>query len=168
MKNSILSQHQWVALLVGLFVLSAAMTMPVAAQGNSGGMDIKIRAQNRSTNDTPQLCPGFGPGEKGDRLDLDVSTENDGSAVGTARFQTAAGDVLLMDIDVVKAFFGGLVLQSSATGDAVAIWFGDIDGPSDYSPVHVNVELPRGCGNTVSTFTLGSKDKVSTQIKFGQ
>ena len=138
----------------------------IAAQAASqGGMDIKIRAQNRSTDDTPSFCPGVGPGFKGDRLDVDVTTASDGSAVGTARFEDANGTVTLMNIDSVVVFFGGLLLEDTTTLNVVPIWFGDTEtGPGNLAPVHVNVEIPRGCLNTQSTFTVGA-DKVTLQVK---
>ena len=152
-----------------MLVLSITMPLSTAAQAaGQEGMDIKIRAQNRSTDDLPSFCPdsGFGrEGLKGDRLDVNVSTASDGSAVGTARFEDANGNVTLMDIDRVFVFFGGLALQDTSTGNVVPIWFGDTEsGAGNLAPVHVNVELPRGCGNTVSTFTVG-QDKVTVQIK---
>jgi hypothetical protein len=129
------------------------------------GMDIKIRAQNRTTADTPSFCPAFGAGLKGDRLDVDVSTASDGSAAGTARFEDANGNVTLMNIDRVVVFGGGLLLEDTSTFNVVPIWFGDTEtGAGDLSPMHVNVEIPRGCENTKSTFTVG-KDKTTLQIK---
>ena len=38
-------------------LLSAGVAVQAAGQG---GMDIKIRAQNRSSEDTPSFCPGIG------------------------------------------------------------------------------------------------------------
>jgi hypothetical protein len=71
-----------------------------------------------------------------------------------------------MNIDKVFTFFGGIALQDSTTRNTIPIWLGSYEesGPN-WNPVHVNVEFPRGCGNTVSTFTVDA-DKVTTQIKF--
>ncbi|MGD2074439.1 MAG: hypothetical protein PVG38_05895 [Gammaproteobacteria bacterium] len=142
--------------------LSAGMAAQAAGQE---AMDIKIRAQNRTMDDTPSFCPGIGPGQKGDRLDVDVTTASDGSAVGTARFEDANGAVTLMNIDRVVVFFGGLLLEDTSTLNVVPIWFGNTEtGPGNLAPSHVNVEIPRGCLNTQSTFTVGV-DKVTLQIK---
>jgi hypothetical protein len=138
--------------------------MAAQAAGQEG-MDIKIRAQNRSTDDTPSFCTGTGAGLKKDRLDVDVSTESDGSAVGVARFEDADGNVTLMDINRVVVFFGGLLLEDTSTNNVVPIWFGNTEsGAGNLAPAHINVEIPRGCGNTKSTFTVG-QDKVTLQIK---
>jgi len=143
-------------------LLSAGVAVQAAGQG---GMDIKIRAQNRSSDDTPSFCPSIGPGLEGDRLDVDVTTASDGSAVGTARFEDANGNVTLMNIDRVVVFFGGLLLEDTTSLNVVPIWFGNTEtGPGNLAPVHVNVEMPRGCLNTQSTFTVGV-DKVTVQIK---
>jgi len=136
------------------------------AQGNKQGLDIMIRAQNRSTDDTPALCPGFGAGMKGDRLDVDVSTAIDGTSTGSAVFSGADGTEYVLNIDQVFVFFGGLALMDSSTRDTVVIWLGNVEeaGPN-LNPVHVTLEAPRGCGNTVATFTV-DVDKATTQIKF--
>jgi hypothetical protein len=167
MKSSIIGRCRGLFIaLAGLLVLSIVMPVPMAVQAaGQEGMDIKIRAKNRSIDDAPSYCSSLGgEGFKGDRLDVDVSTASDGSAVGTARFRDADGNVTLIDIDKVFTFFGGLVLQNETDGNTVAIWFGDIEGVGNLAPAHVNVELPRGCVNTVSTFTVG-QDKVTVQIK---
>jgi hypothetical protein len=141
-------------------------TVTAFAHGNKSGLDIKIRAENRSDSDTPAFCPGFGPGLVGDSLSVDVSTDIDGNATGTAVFAGADGTDVVMEIDKVFVFFGGMVLMESSTRNSIPIWLGSYEeaGPN-YNPVHVNVEFPRGCGNTVSTFTVDA-DKVTTQIKF--
>lgn len=142
-------------------LLTAGMATQAAGQE---GMDIKIRAENRSTDDTTTFC-NLGPGLQGDRLNVDVSTASDGSAVGTARFEDANGNVTLMDIDRVVVFFGGLLLEDTTTNNVVPIWFGNTEtGPGNLAPAHINVEIPRGCLNTQSTFTVG-QDKVTLQIK---
>ncbi len=152
------------ALLVSLMAVSTT----ALAQGNKEGIDIKIRAQNRAVSDRPAFCPGEegSEGSEGDSLKVDVWTDETGAAFGTAEFTAADGTVTLMDVDRVFAFFGGLAVQDSNTGNTVAIWFNNIEesGPT-VAPAHVNVELPRGCGNTVSTFTV-NVDKVTMQIKF--
>jgi hypothetical protein len=145
--------------------LVAMIQIPSAlGHGNKDGLDIKIRAENRSVNDTP-FC-GLGGGAKGDRLDVDVETDASGIAYGTATYEAADGTVTIMNIDEVFSFFGGLALLDSATRNTVAIWFNQAEemGAST-SPAHINVELPRGCGNTVSTFTVDA-DKATMQIKF--
>jgi hypothetical protein len=167
MNNQITNQrHGWLSNIIGLFALSIAMMLSMATYAaGQEGMDIKIRAQNRTTADTPSFCSGVGAGLKGDRLDVNVSTASDGSAVGTARFEDASGNVTLMNIDSVVVFFGGLLLEDTSTLNVVPIWFGDTEtGAGNLAPVHVNVEIPRGCGNTNSTFTVG-QDKVTIQIK---
>ncbi|MDH3439783.1 MAG: hypothetical protein OEM63_03445 [Gammaproteobacteria bacterium] len=151
---------QWLAVLT-CFV-AALYSYGIHAAGQDE-YTIKIRAQNRDTSDTTNFC-GVGIGSKGDRLDVDVTVAADGSAVGTARFETAGGMVTLMNIDRVFTFFGGLALQDSATFNTVPIWFGNTEFSSgNLAPAHVNVEIPRGCSNTKSTFTIGS-DKVTVQI----
>ncbi|HYT65763.1 MAG TPA: hypothetical protein VEL51_05055, partial [Vicinamibacterales bacterium] len=59
-----------------------------------------------------------------------------------------------------------ILVQNQADQNTVPIWINDFF-PTVYgfSPALVNVELPRGCGNTKSTFTPGV-DKVTVQIKF--
>lgn len=152
-----------------ILLLFLAATLPAAtfAHGNKDGLDIKIRAENRSDADTPAFCPESGsPGLVGDRLDADVTTGPDGSATGTAVFTGADGSQIVMNIDQVFVYFGGLALLDSNTRNTVAIWLGDGEegGPS-FSPVHISVEIFRGCANTISTFTV-DVDKVTTQIKF--
>lgn len=152
--------------IVGTILTAGLMTAGVTAYAaGQEGMDIKIRAQNRSVDDTPSFCSGVGPGMKGDRLDVDVTTSSDGSATGTARFETADGTVTLMNIDRVVVFFGGLLLEDTTSLNVVPIWFGNTEtGPGNLAPAHINVEMPRGCLNTQSTFTVGA-DKVTLQIK---
>jgi hypothetical protein len=150
-----------------LFSLASAVPNNVSAQGNKSGLDIKVRAENRSADDTPALCPGVGsPGLAGDRLDVDVSTGIDGTPSGTAVFTGADGTSHVLNVDKVFVYFGGVALMDSTTRDTVAIWLGNVeeDGPN-LNPVHVSLEVPRGCQNTVATFTVDA-DKVTTQIKF--
>jgi hypothetical protein len=147
-----------------LATLIATLPLSFAIAGHEG-LTIKVRAQNRSIDDTPQFCSGVGPGLAGDRLDIDVTTDASGAAVGSARFEDADGNVTDIAIDRVVVFFGGLLLQNNDTQDTIPIWFGESEvlGGENYAPAHINVELPRGCLNTVSTFTVGP-DKVTLQI----
>jgi hypothetical protein len=154
---------------VGLCGLCAlmAVTAPVAyAQGPGGpnGVDILIRAQNRSTADTP-FC-GVGGGMVGDRLDVDAFMSTDGHVMGTARFEDANGVVTIINIDRMFAWGNGILVQNQADQNTVPIWINDFFfGSFGFSPALLNVELPRGCGNTKSTFTPGV-DKVTMQIRF--
>lgn len=157
----------------GWFVAFAALcvapvlAMPLAAfaQGVGGpnGVDIKIRALNRSTGDTP-FC-GVGGGMVGDRLAVDAFMDQDGIVTGTAVFEDAQGVVTEIELDTLFAFFGGVLVQNQASQDTVPIWMWDQTASGGLTAALVNVELPRGCANTVSTFTPGV-DKVTTQIKF--
>ena len=111
-------------------------------------------------------CPGTGPGLPGYTLDVEVATGIDGTPSGTAVFAGNDGTSIVINVDQVFVFFGGLALMDSATRDTVAIWLGNVEeGGPNFNPVHVSLESPRGCGNTISTFTVDS-DKVTTQIKF--
>lgn len=153
-------------LAAALFTVAAAVPDSAYAWGNKSGLDIMVRAQNRSIDDTPALCPGTGPGLKGDRLDVDVSTGLDGTPSGTALFRRADGTSYTLNIDTVFVYFGGLALMDSTTRATVAIWLGKAEeGGPNLNPVHVSLESPRGCGNTVATFTV-DVDMVTTQIKF--
>ncbi len=149
------------AAAVGLVLVSSGN---VIAQGPGGpaGVDIKIRAQNRSISDTP-FC-GLGAGMIGDRLDVDAFMDPSGVVMGTARFEDALGAVTFIPIDSMFGFGAGVLVQNVVSQDTVAIWIADfLVAPSSTSLV--NVELPRGCVNTVSTFTPGV-DKVTMQINF--
>ena len=155
--------------LAGLALVLAVVGTSVVYAGPAGpsgpdGVDIMIRAQNRSTGDTP-FC-GVGGGLVGDRLDVDAFMDSTGVVTGTARFEDANGLVTIIDIDslftfTVGGFGGGVLVQNQANQDTVPIWISDFAA----KPALVNVELPRGCGSTVSTFTPGV-DKVTVQIKF--
>ena len=155
-----------------LSVLASAM--PAYAQGPGGpnGVDIQIRAENRSTDDTP-FC-GVGGGEVGDRLSVDAFMDTSGVVSGTARFEPATGPATVIDVDRMFTFSpcapgtecGGILLQNDANNNTVPIWVNDFFPTVGLgSPALVNVELPRGCGNTKSTFTPGV-DKVTVQIRF--
>jgi hypothetical protein len=152
------------AIAVTLFTTSAG----VHGQGPGGpdGADILIRAENRSTADTP-FC-GVGAGQVGDRLRVDAFMDTDGVVTGEAVFEDANGVTTRIRID--RMFNDGVVglaalVQNQANQNTVAIWMSDFL-PSFTSPTTlVNVELPRGCGNTVSTFTPGV-DKVTMEIEF--
>lgn len=150
------------AVAVGLAAFALAVAWPSAGYADPPGVDIKIRAQNRSTADTP-FC-GIGGGLVGDRLDVDAFMDTTGAVTGTARFEDALGDVTIIELDrlFTFGFGGGILVQNEATQDTVPIWISDTLAGE---PAQVNVELPRGCGNTVSTFTPGV-DKVTVQIKF--
>ena len=165
MQSSKINQaYMWLALAVVMAV--AIVSKPLTAYAEPPGVDIKIRAQNRSIGDTP-FC-GAGAGQKGDRLDVDAFMDPSGNASGTARFEAANGTVTQFNIDSIFPFAlggatgGGLVLQDLGdTGNVVAIWMDSFGAKANL----VNVELPRGCLSTVSTFTPGV-DKVTVQIKF--
>jgi hypothetical protein len=171
--SSLVSKTWRDALLCGLFTLVAAATPTAFAQGPGGpnGVDFKIRAENRSTADTP-FC-GVGGGLVGDRLDVDAFMNMDGVVTGTARFEDANGVVTVIDLDRTFAFdvcnpgeCGGILIQNQANQNTVPIWINNFFVASfGLSPALVNVELPRGCGNTKSTFTPGV-DKVTVEIKF--
>jgi hypothetical protein len=153
-----------VAIALALVATSAV----VYGQGPGGpnGADILIRAENRSTTDTP-FC-GVGGGQIGDRLRVDAFMDADGDVTGEAIFEDANGVTTRIRID--RMFNDGVaglatLVQNQANQNTVAIWMSDFL-PSFASPTAlVNVELPRGCGNTVSTFTPGL-DKVTMEIKF--
>lgn len=147
--------------LAGLCVVSAA----ALAQGPGGpdGVDIKIRAMNRSTSDTP-FC-GVGGGMRGDRLRVDAFMDQDGVVTGKAVFRAADGAIARIDLDRLFPFFGGVLVQNQASQDTVPIWMWDQTSSAGLTAALVNVELPRGCANTVSTFTPGV-DKVTVQIKY--
>ncbi len=164
MKTNDSTRRGLVAFGSALLALLMAVSTTALAQGNKEGVNVLIRAQNRAVGDTP-FC-GVGEGSMGDRLKVNVSTDETGAAFGTAKFTAADGTVTIMNVDRVFSFFGGLAMQDSFTRDTVAIWFGDIEeAGGTVAPAHVNVELPRGCNNTVSTFTV-NVDKVTMQIKF--
>jgi len=145
-------------------VLVALVTPQVArAQGRGGpaGVDIKIRALNQSINDTP-FC-GVGPGMLGDKLAVDAFMDMNGVVTGIARFEDANGVVTMIQIDRQFGFGPGVLVQNSASQSTVAIWASDSLLPM--SPALVNVEIPRNCINTRSTFTPGV-DKVTMQMNF--
>ncbi len=144
---------------VGLLALVMVVAWAGAVYAQGLGVSIKIDAKNKSNQDTPSFCPGAGGGEVGDRLKAKVFTDHSGVTTGTATFTSASGVVTTFNIDQVFGFFAGIALADTSTGNVIPIWLGD-----DYSPIHVNVELPQGCVNTVSTFTSGV-DKVVVQIK---
>ncbi len=156
MKNS---KFVWVGLLA-LVMVAVAWSEVVYAQGVS----ITIKAQNKSNEDTP-FC-GIGGGLVGDKLAVSVVTDLSGTTTGTAiltrgpaMLTTEIFSPITLHIDEVSVFGSGILLRESSTDKVVAIWLTD-----DSAPLHVNVELPRGCENTVSNFTSGV-DKLSVQIK---
>jgi hypothetical protein len=133
------------------------------APGGPDGVDIKIHAMNRSTSDTP-FC-GVGGGKVGDRLTVDAFMNQDGVVTGRAVFTSADGAVTRIQLDRLFPYFGGVLVQNQASQNTVAIWMWDQVVSAGLTAALVNVELPRGCGNTVSTFTPGV-DKVLVQIKY--
>jgi hypothetical protein len=172
-RSSFVGEAWRYALLYGLLAMVAATAPAAYAQGPGGpnGVDILIRAQNRSTADTP-FC-GVGGGMVGDRLDVDAFMDTNGVVTGTARFEDANGAVTTIALNRMFAFSicapancGGILVQNQANQNTVPIWVNDFF-PSSFglNPALVNVELPRGCGNTKSTFTPGV-DKVTVEIKF--
>ncbi len=150
-------QHCWL-LLLGLIAFVMAVACPLAGHADGGGVTIKISARNLSAADTP-WC-GVGGGLVGDRLNLIVFRDLSGDTRGTATFKDATGHSTILNIDRVLGAGDAIVLMDSSNDNVVAIWFSD-----DYAPARVNVEMPRGCENTKSTFTLGV-DKVGFQMKF--
>jgi hypothetical protein len=155
----------WLVALAALCIATVAMPSAASAQGAGGpdGVDIKIRALNRSTDDTP-FC-NVGGGEVGDRLAVDAFMDQDGVVTGTAVFEDADGVVTEIELDALLPYFGGVLVQNDASQNTVPIWMWDQTTSGGLTAALVNVELPRGCGNTVSTFTPGV-DKVTMQIKF--
>ncbi len=140
------------------------MAMPSAASAHRAGgpgVDIKIRAVNLSTSDTP-FC-GVGGGMIGDELAVDAFMDQDGIVTGTAIFTAADGAVTEIELDRLFGFFSGVLVQNDASQDTVPIWLWDEIASGGLTAALVNVELPRGCENTVSTFTPGI-DKVVTRI----
>ena len=146
----------------GLLALVMAVALPLAVPADAlGVVKIEIEAENLSTTDTP-FC-GVGPGLVGDKLDVDVSTDLLGATTGTATFEDANGNITTLNIDTGFAFGlgaccgGGIALRDSSNPNinipTIGIWLDD-----DSAPAHVNVELPGGCGGTVSTFTSGVDD----------
>jgi hypothetical protein len=103
----------------------------------------------------------------GDKLSVDAFMDMNGIVTGRAVFEDANGAVTVIDLNRLFTFAagGGLLLQNQASQNTVPIWISDNLGLGGLSPALVNVELPRGCGNTVSTFTPGV-DKITMQIKY--
>ena len=154
------------ACTIALLGVVVALNQPALAQGPGGpaGVDIKIRAINRSTSDTP-FC-GVGGGLVGDRLDVDAFLDQNGVVTGTAVFRDALGAETVIQLDRAFPYFGGLLVQNQGSQNTVPIWMWDeLPSVSAAAASHVNVELPRGCANTKSTFTPGV-DKVTVEIKF--
>jgi hypothetical protein len=177
MNGSSFVNRKWrPVLLYGALIVVASTAPAVYAQGPGGpnGVDIKIRAQNRSTTDHP-FC-GTGGGMVGDKLDVDAFMDTNGVVTGTARFEDANGAVTVININRMFAFTicsgslsgycGGILVQNNANQNTIPIWFNDFFPNSfGFNPVLLNVELPRGCSNTKATFTPGL-DKVTMEIKF--
>jgi hypothetical protein len=154
-----------------IFVGLAASQASAQGPGGPNGVDIQIRAENRSTADTP-FCH-VGGGMVGDRLKVDAFMDTSGVVTGTARFEDANGNVTDIELDRLFAFSicipancGGFLVQNEANQNTIPIWLNDFFPGFVASPAAmVNVELPRGCQNTKSTFTPGF-DKVTVQMKF--
>jgi hypothetical protein len=160
--HSIARGHRRSAVIGSLtlaLMLAAPPAVHVQGPGGPAGIDIKIRAQNRSTDDTP-FC-GVGGGMVGDRLDVNAFMDTDGVVTGTARFEDANGAVTNIALDRLFTYFGGVLVQNDSSQNTVPIWMGD----TLPAAALVNVELPRGCQNTKSTFTPGV-DKVTVEIKY--
>jgi len=156
---------RYMSALVLTVLVALAMPLGASAQAPGGpdGVSIKIHAKNRSTADTP-FC-GIGGGMVGDRLKVRAYMDADGVVTGKAVFEDANGVVTKIDIDRLLSDFAGVLVQNQDSQDTVAIWMWDQISSGGQATSLVNVELPRGCGNTVSTFTPGV-DKVLMQIKF--
>jgi len=161
---------------VGFAAFSALLVAVTAsggyAQGSGGpnGVEIQIRAENRSTSDTP-FCH-VGGGMVGDKLKVDAFMDTAGVVTGTAAFEDANGNVTDILLDRMFAFSicnpanCGILVQNQANQNTLPIWINDFfPGFVAASAAQVNVEIPRGCANTKSTFTPGI-DKVTMQIKF--
>ncbi len=158
MKSLTVGPRRGWLVVVGLLAFVVASAWPLDVHALGKGVTIKINAQNKSITDTP-FCE-IGQGKKGDKLKVNVFTDLSGVTTGTAVFTDADHQTTTLHIDTVVTFFGGVLLEESSSGNVVAIWLTD-----DQAPAFVNVELPGGCGNTVSTFTVGV-DTVGLQIKF--
>ncbi len=109
---------------LALVLMMAGTSAVYAGQFGPNGVDIKIRAQNRSTDDTPHC--GVGADLIGDRLDVDAFMNPTGFVTGTARFEDANGMVTIIDIDRLFAFTvgtdgGGVLVQNEISGNTVAI-----------------------------------------------
>jgi hypothetical protein len=168
MTRSIVSLRNcgWVLALAGLCVVQL-MAMPAAAfaqaPGGPNGVDIMIWATNRSTSDTP-FC-GVGGGNVGDQLRVDAFMNRNGVVTGRAVFKPAGGPATTIVLNRLFPFFGGMLVQNQASQNTVPIWMWDQAASGGLPAALVNVELPRGCANTKSTFTPGV-DRVLMQIKY--
>jgi hypothetical protein len=145
----------WFIVAVSLFAIIDAALWPDGVYAQA--VSITISAQNKSDQDTP-FC-GKGGGHVGDKLTASVFTDLNGVTTGKATFKSATGAVTTLNIDHVSSFCCGILLGDSSTGNVIPIWLDD-----NQAPVHVNVEMPGGCTNTVSTFTSGV-DRVSVVIR---
>jgi hypothetical protein len=167
MRKATFGRRQSFGLLAMLtcVVLLLAVSAPVQSQGPGGpaGLDIKIRAINLSIADTP-FC-GLGGGAVGDKFSVDAFMDMNAVVTGTAVFESASGVVTVIDVDRIFDFGAGLVIQNQASQNTIAIWMGDELPFFGSAPALVNVELPRGCETTASTFTPGV-DKVTVEIRF--
>ena len=134
---------------VALVPLVTTTSSSVYAQGpgGPGGADILIRAENRSTADTP-FC-GVGGGQVGDRLRVDAFMNMDGEVTGRAVFEDANGVTdEHQDRSNVQRWSDG---SGHARAEPDQSEHGrDLDkrlsADVQLSTALVNVELPRGCG----------------------
>jgi hypothetical protein len=174
MPDTLVRETRWFVRFAAFqMILVGAAASQAFAQGPGGpnGVEIQIRAENRSTSDTP-FCY-VGGGMVGDKLKVDAFMDTAGVVTGTATFEDANGNVTDIELDRMFAFSicnpancGGILVQNQANQNTVPIWFNDFfPGFVGSSAAQLNVELPRGCTNTKSTFTPGL-DKVTMQIKF--
>ena len=99
--------------------------------------------------------------------EVDAFMDQDGTVTGKAVFKSAGGAVTTIELNRLFPFFGGVLVQNQVSQNTVPIWMFDKTASSGFTTpaALVNVELPRGCGNTVSTFTPGV-DKVTMEIKY--
>src|SRR5262245_9703926 len=98
--RNIVRPGRWFAILVMLVsVVMTTGTPMVYGQGPGGpaGVEIQIRAENRSTSDTP-FC-GVGGGMVGDRLKVDAFMDMNGIVTGRAVFEDANGAVTVIDLN---------------------------------------------------------------------
>src|SRR5262245_6833705 len=129
----------------------------------------QIRAENRSTSGTP-FCH-VGGGMVGDKLKVDAFMDTAGVVTGTAAFEDANGNVTdilsgrRFAFSICNPANYGILVQNQANQNTVPIWIIDFfPGFVAASAAQVNVEIPRACANTKSTFTPGI-NKVTMQIK---
>src|SRR5262245_47757675 len=104
--------------LLGTVLVGAAASQAfVQGPGGPNGVEIQIRAENRSTDDTP-FCHVRG-GMVGDKLKVDAFMDTAGVVTGTAVFEDALGNVTEIELDRMFAFSicnpancGGILVQN--------------------------------------------------------